>query len=339
MLMHVFIISHPSSSVHHPPSSPIIPQVLVGWDFQRDILFYLGAVVLAFGCMVDGRLCLWEALAMFVYYLIYLGVTVRTSRTQVPLEAPHPVATIHHEIPRRPSLPPLGRDVGWFDHLTCSAGGGCVGMCGFVHGVDINTRVMIHQCLRILSMSVRNNHLSHTQPPPHRRRELPWGCAGPPSPPPILSLWGTPNPHPTLTTLQRHHPIHPTLPSRHPAIDPLQQADECTQSSSCGKTRRPAAHKSDSRVATRCHLATAHAANRPGQSLPTMVCRAVAVYRTIAVDVVLGVGDAPMARGVEWGVVGGVGVGMYMECLPCRWTIVWTLGGMGSCGDESLWSL
>lgn len=96
--------------IHHACTrAHVLVQVLVGADFRRDLLFYLGAVILVFATVIDGRLFLWESLAMFGFYLVYLVVTVRRSRDQAPLEAPHPVAAIHHEIPRALPMPPLGR--------------------------------------------------------------------------------------------------------------------------------------------------------------------------------------------------------------------------------------
>lgn len=67
--------------------------------FLSDVLFYLGAVLLVFFISIDSRVHLAEGLALFGYYLLYLVHTIRVSRGQPSMHAPHPDPLIHHEIP------------------------------------------------------------------------------------------------------------------------------------------------------------------------------------------------------------------------------------------------
>ncbi|KAH3744131.1 solute carrier family 24 [Pelomyxa schiedti] len=53
----------------------IISNVKVkAYPFLRDTLFYIGALVVLFILFWDGKIYLWEAIALLLYYLIYVGL-------------------------------------------------------------------------------------------------------------------------------------------------------------------------------------------------------------------------------------------------------------------------
>lgn len=87
MLLHLLDHLRYASLTPPPPQFNATQVEVQAKTFLKDVVFYLMAVGLVFGCLLDGQIITWECVLLGLLYVMYVAMTFYLAQGDEPVHA------------------------------------------------------------------------------------------------------------------------------------------------------------------------------------------------------------------------------------------------------------